>query len=704
MQQRYGATPEEWFTFDTLLGLTEDLLPVVSNPNAPISEKSKMKGLGKTPSWYNRSRNAAGISDWTKRKSSAKDIEKWSKEPDYGICLQTRNIRALDVDVSNVGVTRNIVGTIHHHLTTKLPPIRRRSTSAKCLLGFKLSGEIPKRILKLNEGIIEFLASGQQFIAAGTHPSGVRYEWEGLTEFPELTLDEFESLWSALVERFAIEPTSSKRLRKTGVSRAVHDEVLNKLLILDDGPQGQVHIVCPFSSEHTSDSGVSSTSYFPKGTNGYEQGSFVCLHAHCANRTTEDFLDALGIRNSELDSIPTKEVAKPWPAFKRTTAGEIHPIIDNLYHALRRDDVCSSKIAYDSFRDEVVITSTKTHALDWRPLGDNDYTILQRHLERQVGFKPIAVDLLRRAVYSVAYENTFDSAILWLEGLKWDGIPRVDNFMSRYMRSKQSPYAVAVSRYLWSALAGRVMSPGVQADMVPIWESGQGRIKSTTVEALAPDPEYFVEIDLSERETDLARKMRGKVVGEISELRGLQTKDEKGLLSFITRKHEEWVPKYMEKSRRFARRLVFIATTNDKEILTGAENRRWLPIRVEYADIAAIRRDRDQLWAEGKELFRRQGICFADAEKLARAVHKDYAVIDVWKETIEEWLATPEEKGPITTIEVMREALHLEARNLKGIESKRVAKALRELGYEHTQRNVSHRVQWIWLPPWADLV
>ena len=57
----YGATPQEWAHFDVVLGLTEDLLPVVSNPNAVISPQSKMKGLGKTPSRYNRQREVAGI-------------------------------------------------------------------------------------------------------------------------------------------------------------------------------------------------------------------------------------------------------------------------------------------------------------------------------------------------------------------------------------------------------------------------------------------------------------------------------------------------------------------------------------------------------------------------------------------------------------------------------------------------------------------
>ena len=52
--ERYGATPDDWLHLDLALGLTADLLPVVSNPGAIISENSTLKAIGKTPSRYNR--------------------------------------------------------------------------------------------------------------------------------------------------------------------------------------------------------------------------------------------------------------------------------------------------------------------------------------------------------------------------------------------------------------------------------------------------------------------------------------------------------------------------------------------------------------------------------------------------------------------------------------------------------------------------
>lgn len=710
MSEHYGATRREWVTFDLILGLSSDLLPVVSNPKAEISPKSTIEARGKVPSRYNGRRKIAGIKGWSEYRANDHDLQLWSREPDYGICVQTRDIRAIDVDITDQGTVDKILWSIAYGFNDILPPIRRRANSPKCLLGFKLSGELSKRTIKTSHGIIEFLANGQQFIAAGTHPSGARYEWSGLDDFPELTLAEFETLWGVLQNEFGLGASTHAGLRKQGEDRTVRDDTLSKLTILSWGPQGQANIECPFAKDHTTESGESSTSYFPAGTHGYEQGHFVCLHAHCHERPDEDFLDAFGVRAAELYD-PVEDDAKlpvPRPPFKRTEAGEIYATLDNLYQALKRDDVCDARIAYDRFRDEVVITSAKISALKWRSFTDNDYTILQRHLERVIGFKPITFDLLRRTVNLIAHENSFDSAILWLESLVWDGVARVDQFMALYLKAEGNAYARAVSRYLWTALAGRVLVPGIKADMVPIWESGQGRIKSSAVEALAPDPEFFLEVDLNEKESDLTRKMRGKLVGEINELRGLQTKDAQSINAFITRKYEEWVPKYLEKSQRTPRRIIFIGTTNKKEILNdGTGKRRWLPTRVEYADIAAILRDRDQLWAEGKELFLKLGICYEEAEKLAPKIHGDYTIRHPWEDIILEWLETahemggqrPSEKGYIKMSEVMQQALHLDTRNMKGNDSKEIAEILRGAGYNNTKKWTGKKMASVWEPP-----
>lgn len=312
--KRYGATLDEWATFTLILGLDEDLLPVVSNPNAKISENSKIQKLGKTPSIYNSYRRVVGMPDWTEQKTTAHQITSWSSEKDYGICVQTRRVRALDVDVTDKALADELLRFIQSTLGVQLP-MRVRNNSTKFLLCFDLPSpeeDLAKRTIKTQHGIIEFLATGQQFVAAGTHESGERYEWINIDQgIPQLaTRSRFEHLWDALQNRFGIEPSTEARSgsriqkRAEAISSDPVAQFLNeKSLILGSERSGQLHITCPFAEHHTSAAIMSATSYFPAHTGGYERGHFRCLHAHCEGRSDREFLDALGFVDGGIDDF-----------------------------------------------------------------------------------------------------------------------------------------------------------------------------------------------------------------------------------------------------------------------------------------------------------------------------------------------------------------------------------------------------------------
>src|SRR5688572_30158475 len=97
----WGASPTDWTHFARTLGLEADLLPVVSNPGAKISDDSKMRDLGKTPSRYNQAGEVVGIPKWTLYQAEDRDIARWAKTSDYGICIQTRQVRAIDIDIAD---------------------------------------------------------------------------------------------------------------------------------------------------------------------------------------------------------------------------------------------------------------------------------------------------------------------------------------------------------------------------------------------------------------------------------------------------------------------------------------------------------------------------------------------------------------------------------------------------------------------------
>lgn len=716
----WGASPDEWTLFAETLGLTSDLLPVVSVPGAKIAGGSTLQGLGKTPSLYNKDGEVVGIGKWTTRESTEADIAKWSKEDHYGICLQTREIRALDIDVADQLKADRIRVFIELFLGCNMPT-RYRKNSGKSVIAFSLPGDMPKRVLKVDGGIIEFLATGQQFIVAGTHPSGARYEWCQFTQgFLPVELNVFEDLWYALELEFGIADASVGALRKrVDEQDVVTDEVAQFLEeqghVVEFGPEGQAHIVCPFSDQHTSDSAVSSTSYFPAGSRGYDRGHFVCLHAHCADRTDEEFLDAFEYRISGFDVIDipplvegSDEANLDTPEYQRDKYGRPKALLQNLYMALKRPDIAGGTPCYDIFRDEILFYAED--GKKWRRASDAYYVQLRRRLEAVHKFLPIGRELIRDAVLDLAEMNKVDTAIEWINSQEWDGVPRVETFLSTYFGSEDTPYTRAVSEYIWSALAGRVLEPGCKADMVPILKGEQGKIKSTAISALAPTRDEFCELDFSEKETDLARRMRGKLVAEVPELRGLRTRESEYIKAFTARTHEEWVPKFREYTIAFPRRLIFFGTTNEDHFLADETgNRRWLPFDVlRPADVRAIKRDRNQLWAEARYLFNLVGVVWEPAERLAKVEHEKYMVNDTLYEVIERWWNTQDEiegDSPRTrkflqVQDVMREALNIEPRNEpKGMQMK-VANALKKLGYvrDRVFDNESNKQIRAWVP------
>lgn len=206
--QALGATPRDWQHFDLVLGLGANLLPVVADPNAPPTPGSQVKKFGKTPSAYDREGNAHGLREWTTRTITPADIARWSRDERLSLCVRTgpgSGVYAIDVDIPHEEHARDVETSIEN---VERFPCRERKDSGKFLLVFRMEGAHKKRVIKAQHGIIEFLGDGQQLLAAGTHPSGARYEWHGglPDEIPTLTPDEFEVMWAHLDGKFGIEP------------------------------------------------------------------------------------------------------------------------------------------------------------------------------------------------------------------------------------------------------------------------------------------------------------------------------------------------------------------------------------------------------------------------------------------------------------------------------------------------------------------
>lgn len=707
------------------------LIPVAYSGRLSPNSRLREENIGKVPSVYNSRGEIVGFMDWTKHRATEAEIRKWKQQGcNVGLILGRDRgdglaYLGIDVDTSNSGY-QDIVADGLGTQCNALLPYRGRDNSVRRAY-IVLAPAVPKHVHKLppengKTAAIELLGTGQQIVVFGTHPSGGKYTWypdpmidvpclPDPDSIPVLTAEQLKTFWNSLPGVLPVTDSfvsgTARQRDLSSIDPHATDEVADwldendwTLSVSSDGSRN----LRPFRDESAYSNGCSETSikYFPAGTGGFQQGHFKSMHASDSELTDTDWLEGYGYSASMFEDLTPTVVkeAPPLPPFRRDNKGAIEAILDNVALALMRPDFTGIAIRYDIFRDAIMLAPEGTDG--WRAFGDEDYSELRIILSRNK-FKEVNKELMRDAVYMVAKRQPFDSAITWLNGLEWDGVPRIETFYHTHFGTADTAYTRAVSLYMWTALAGRVLEPGIKADMVPILVGAQGLRKSAGIAAISPDPEFFADISFADKDDDLARKMRGCLVAEISELRGLNTKDLESIKAWVTRTHDKWVPKYKEFTTIFARRGIPLGSSNEDEFLADKTgNRRWLPVDViRMVDTDAIAQDREMLWAEARETFKRLGgIQFRDAERLGASVHEQYMIKDAWLETVDKWLDTPDmltEEIPrnrkfLRASDVLKDAIGLDSRNIGKREEMRISNVLQNCGYKRVQRRVDGKM------------
>lgn len=259
---------------------------------------------------------------------------------------------------------------------------------------------------------------------------------------------------------------------------------------------------------------------------------------------------------------------------------------------------CALEFAFDRFADHGVVRGAPLAGGE----GFTDKTVstLRQHILERHRFDPGKENVFDAAL-QLCHENSFDPVADYLGGLAWDGRPRLDAWLSRYVGAEDTPLHRAFGANVLIAAVRRVRSPGCKFDFVLVLEGlTQGEGKSTALRILAGEEARFSDqevLHLSAREQQEA--ITGKWIVELSELAGIGRGEIERIKAFVSRTHDRARPAYGRITFDQPRRCVFIGTTNQGQYLRDASgNRRFWPVRVGAIDLAALREDRDQLWAE----------------------------------------------------------------------------------------------------------
>lgn len=384
-------------------------------------------------------------------------------------------------------------------------------------------------------------------------------------------------------------------------------------------------------------------------------------------------------------------------ALLRTGAGAIRPVLANALIALKGAQEWAGVLGYDEF-------ALTVHALKPTPWGfqgpwtDQQDRLFTDWAQRHGIF--ITGDTGGQAIQAAAMDQAYHPVRDYLNRLEWDGQSRLDAWLVRYIGAADSPYIRAVgARWLIGAVA-RVIRPGAKVDTMLVLEGKQGLGKSTAFQILGSP--WFAD-ELAEMGTkDASIQTRGVWIIELAELATLTRGEREKVKAFLSRQVDRFRLPYGKRASEHPRQCVFGGTTNADSYLqdeTGA--RRFWPVTCGHIDLEALRRDRDQLWAEAVSWFLEGKSWWLESEEaeLQQAAAEEQAdryIRDPWEEVIEHWLIG---RTATTTGEILTRALNTPAeRQTKG-DQMRVAASLRALGWQQKKVRMDGKVQRSYEPP-----
>jgi hypothetical protein len=269
---------------------------------------------------------------------------------------------------------------------------------------------------------------------------------------------------------------------------------------------------------------------------------------------------------------------------------------------------------YDTFHNRMTVGGHPIRELAGE-LSDNVCHILRKMIRVQFGFDP-GLENVIHALTTLCLENSFNPVRDYLDGLKWDGVPRLDTWMVHYLGAEDTTFNRTVGRLMLTAAVRRVRHPGTKFDQIVVLEGLQGTQKSTSIEVLAGTENFSDQTILGRDDRQVQELCAGVWLYEIADFAGMRKAEVEQVKSFGSRTEDRARPAYGRCMVSRPRTCVFIATTNSDDYLkddTG--NRRFWPVRTSTIDIDALRHDRDQLWAEASH-YETQGVSIVLPENL----------------------------------------------------------------------------------------
>lgn len=375
----------------------------------------------------------------------------------------------------------------------------------------------------------------------------------------------------------------------------------------------------------------------------------------------------------------------------RVANGSIVLNENNVYLALKGGEKLKDIFWFDEFHQKVLTTISGPV----RQKEEHDVTKLLILLQQCSTFEKLKKGVLADAFNSWVKENVRNEPLEWVKSLIWDGTPRIDAFFTHYMGANESHYTQSVSKNFWLSLVARITRPGCKVDNMVVLEGAQGAGKSTAMSIIGD--KYYAEVAIDPNKKDFIGSLQGKFIIEIGELAAFTKSETEHVKQMISASTDVYRKPYGHEHLDLKRQSIFVGTTNNTQYLkdeTG--NRRFWPILTGNIDLEAIKRDREQFFAEALVRIDSGETWYEVPIEDAKAEQAERLETDEMSYLVEEYLLGKSECY-INEIWEAKEVFAGEPSRCNRMEQNRISRILRILGWrkKNIRKGLLVRKAWV---------
>lgn len=372
--------------------------------------------------------------------------------------------------------------------------------------------------------------------------------------------------------------------------------------------------------------------------------------------------------------------------------------VHNLIVILGCAQEFKGRIRYNDFSSQV--------AIDGKDIDDVSPVVIKAKIEKDWIADKIPTGDVLEAMSVVAAREPFHPVKEYLAETQWDGHDRILSFFTTYCGCQANNYLRATAHSLFVSAVARILKPGCKVDTMVILQSAQGMHKSMLWLALF-NP-WCVEITASLSDKDFYAGLRGVWCADFSELDAFSRSETTQIKRILTAQTDSYRPHYGRTAKSYPRQCVFVGGTNKDDWNTDSTGgRRFLPVNIERAiDIDAVKRDRDQLWAEALVRFMRGESWWniPNSQEHQEAIYQGdpwdepvqiylAGLVKDWEETA--WKRKPGDRLHATIYGVLLDCLRIEKGKQTRADQMRVAAVLKRNGWERKRLSDG---KWVYVP------